>query len=254
MSTDVIQNDGIQRSAVPQKSRRRRRALAVTAVVLTCLLLFLWYIGVFGGNVRAVVPGKVYRSAQLTGRNLDTVLDSNKIQTVINLRGESSDAEWYRSEVESCEKRQIEHINVALSAVRLPPPEELRKLLEAFDSAAYPVLFHCRGGADRSGLAGVLYVHLYEKAPLKEALASQLTWRYGHVSGRYGGVAIGQAYPMDDFFTLYRQNSDGLPLRTWIETRYPALYARQPESLRGPGTDEAPRPVKTSSQMLKVGQ
>jgi protein tyrosine phosphatase (PTP) superfamily phosphohydrolase (DUF442 family) len=183
----------------------------------------------------------------LTGRNLDTVLDTRGIRTVINLRGESSDAGWYRSELESCEKRDITHIDVALSAGRLPPPEELRKLLAAFDKAAYPVLFHCRGGADRTGLAGALYVHLYQNVPLDEALEGQLTWRYGHLSGRYAGIVIGQAYPMDEFFNLYRAQNDGLPMRAWILQRYPALYAQQPERLRGPATDEAPQPVKASA-------
>lgn len=232
-------------------SRRIRRALVAGALLVALLLLFLWYIGVFGGNVRTVAPGRVYRSAQLTGAHLNTLLDTHGIRTVINLRGASPEATWYRSETASCRARGVTHIDIALSAVRLPPPEELRKLLRAFDTATYPVLFHCRGGADRSGLAGALYLHIYERVPLDQALASQLTWRYGHLSGRIGGFAYGQAYAMDDFFALYRRHNAGLPLREWILTRYPAIYAQQPAALRGPGDDEMPRP--SSRQPAPVG-
>lgn len=249
---DSSVNEKAQRSKRPRK-QRLKRALIITTTLLICLLLFLWYVGVFGGNVRAVMLGKVYRSAQLTGPTLDSVLDSRGIRTMINLRGESSDAGWYRSEVESCQKRNVAHLDIELSAVRLPPPTELKKLLLAFDQAQYPVLFHCRGGADRSGLAGVLYLNIYQKVPLDQALASQLTWRYGHLSGYVGSFAYGQAHAMDEFFNLYRKNSDGVPLKDWILNRYPALYAQQPASLRGPGTDEAPKPVKSTKQAATVG-
>ena len=40
------------------------------AVVLVILLIACWPIGVFGGNVRVVDPGRVYRSATITGVSL----------------------------------------------------------------------------------------------------------------------------------------------------------------------------------------
>ena len=36
---------------------------------------------------------------------------------------------------------------------------------------------------------------------------------------------------MDEFFDLYRQNGNGLGLREWITTRYPALYAASPHKM-----------------------
>src|SRR5690349_5614435 len=80
-----------------QRRRRRRIALAVGVFFLVVFLL-LCYVGVFGGNVRTVVPGQVYRSGQLTGNgiqplsaqwvghSLDNVLRSRHIRTVVNLR------------------------------------------------------------------------------------------------------------------------------------------------------------------------
>jgi protein tyrosine phosphatase (PTP) superfamily phosphohydrolase (DUF442 family) len=230
----------LARAERPVKAQRKwtRRLLVTLTVMVVCLLLLLWYVGVFGGNLRTVVAGRVYRSAQLTGRNLDTVLDSYGIRTVINLRGGGAQDGWYRSETASCAQRGVDHVDLSISAVRLPPPDELRKLLETFDKARYPVLFHCRGGSDRSGLAGTLYLHLYQGVPLDQAEARQLTWRYGHLSW-------GQAHPMNDFFDLYRQTSGGLGMREWILTRYPALYAAQPPGLRVLPQDRVKAPRKS---------
>ena len=123
-------------------------------------------------------------------------------------------------------------MDVALSAVKYPPPPDLIKILDTFDHAPYPILFHCRGGADRSGLAGTIYLNLYKNVPLDEAQHRQLTWRYGH-------IAFAQAHPMDDFFTLYRKTGNGLNLRDWIVTRYPALYTKLPSKLKVEGYDTA---------------
>ncbi len=210
-----------------------RLLIALVTVIVVGVLPLLWYVGVFGGNFRVVVPGRVYRSAELTGGLLDSVLTAYHIRTVINLRGESPNDGWYRSEQASCAHLGVSHVDVALSAVRMPPPDQLQKLLAAFDTAAYPILFHCRGGADRSGLAGTLYLNLYQGVPLDQAQARQLTWRYGHLSW-------GQAHAMDDFFALYRRTGGGLGLRAWISARYPALYAALPPAERTPGPDVSP--------------
>src|SRR5262245_24886848 len=97
-----------------RKRRRTRLALRALAALFLCLLLLLWYMGQFDGNVRAVVPGRVYRSAQLTGgsfqamtarwagNSLESVLESDRIRTVINLRGGSHTDEWYRAERAVC--------------------------------------------------------------------------------------------------------------------------------------------------------
>jgi hypothetical protein len=72
-------------------------------------------------------------------------------------------------------------------------------------------------GADRTGLVATLYMNVYQHEPLQEAESQQLTWHYGHFS-------FGEAHPMDDFFRLYTRTGRGMDLRTWIKTRYPALY------------------------------
>ena len=247
--TEITQ-DGVLRAAPQSKTQNskpkilRRRAAGVALALLMCLLLFLTYIGVFGGNVHVVQAGRVYRSAQLTGvgiqpetarlagHGLADVLEKYHIRTVINLRGKSDDAGWYFAETAICRTHNAAHIDIPFSAVRMPPPDSLRKLLAAFDAAAYPVIFHCQAGADRTGLAAALYANLYEKQPLDEAESSQLTWRHGHFS-------FSKTYPMDKFFDLYRQTGNGLSLRDWMLQKYPALYEQLPPDLKKPASDMA---------------
>ena len=246
--TEITQ-DGVS-IAAPQskiqnpKSRVWRRAAGMTLALLLVALLFSTYIGVFGGNVHVVQAGRVYRSAQLTGagiqpesarlagHGLADTLEKYHIKTVINLRGKSDDADWYFAETAISRSHNAAHIDIPFSAVRMPPPESLRELLAAFDTAQYPIIYHCQAGADRTGLASAIYADIYENEPLDEAESSQLTWKRGHFS-------FSKTHPMDDFFDLYRKTGNGLPLREWILQKYPALYNALPADLKQPAPDVA---------------
>ncbi|HEY3269117.1 MAG TPA: hypothetical protein VGM37_19575 [Armatimonadota bacterium] len=196
---------------------RRWRKLAYPAAVVVAILCVLTYMGVFWGNIRTVEPGEFYRSGQLRGERLVRVLRDDRIRSVINLRGRLPRDRAWQGEVAACSEMGVAHVDVSLSASRLPPPRELRALLTAYDRLPRPILIHCAGGADRSGLASTIYENVYRKQPLNAAETSQLTWRYGH-------IAFGSAHPMNDFFTMYRQTGQGLSLRDWVVRKYPALY------------------------------
>ena len=190
--------------------------------LLAGILGFVWYIGLLDGNIRTVVPGRVYRSAQLSPKQLDALIREQHIRTVISLRGGDSEERWYRDESAVCRKEGVDFETVSLRATALPPPDQLSLLLKDLDQAQYPVLFHCKGGADRSGLTATLYLNLYQGLPLDEAEPKGLSWRFGHFPFT--------AHAMDDFFNLYRRESGGLDLRRWINQRYPAEYTASKEA------------------------
>lgn len=219
----------MQRNDVGLLFRRNWRTGALLVVGSVALLLgFAFYIGVLGDNFHPVVPGRVYRSAQVNPPRLEELIQRYHLRTVISLRGGNEGDRWYRGETAVCQRLGVLHSSVSLRATALPSPRQLRALLQLLDRSPYPVLLHCRGGADRSGLAATLYLNLYAHVPLGKALEQQLTWRYGHFRG--------QARAMDDFFELYRHTSAGLGLREWIEQRYPRLYRalRHPKRSAGP--------------------
>lgn len=202
-----------------RRKRTIRSAVAIVVVTVGLILSLLSYVGLFNGNVRIVEQGQVYRSAQLVSPQLDDVLRRNGIRTVINLRGYLPDDRRLRNEMRVCQQMGIKHIDISMSAEKLPKPLELHKLIVALKTSQRPLLIHCAGGSDRTGLACTLYRHICQQIPLNRAEHDQLTWRYGH-------IWFGSAHPMDDFFNMYRNSGNGMPIEKWADTVYPSEYLK----------------------------
>jgi hypothetical protein len=204
------------------RHRGRARAASIVLVLLLCLAatcLAAGWLRPWGDNFWAVVPGRVYRSARMNPEELDRVIQEKRLRTVLSLEGGNARRPWWRQEDEVCRRRGVEHRTLYMQGFALPQPEALQQVLAVFDTAEYPLLFHCRQGADRSGLVAALYLHLYAGRPLDEAQRSELTWRKGH-------LGFGPATFAEQFLNLYRRTGQGLSLRDWILTRYPDVYAR----------------------------
>ncbi len=172
-----------------------------------------------GRNWHVVLPGLVYRSAQLSHPQLLTAARRHGVRTVVNLRGTSPDFDWYLGESRATRDADVSQEDVTLSANRPPAPDELRRLVEVFDHAEYPLLLHCRQGVDRTGLASALVLLLKTDATPAQA-RRQLGLRYGH-------VPVGPTRCMLEFFDLYddwlrRQGRPHSPdaLREWADRGY----------------------------------
>src|SRR5262249_43827248 len=146
-------------------------------------------------NFHTVVAGNAYRGAQPTADDLDTIIPRYHIQTVINLRGNCDPLDWYQEECRTAQKWGISQEDICLSSGRLPSTGEIRRLVEVLDCSAYPVFFHCRRGADRTGLACAIYLLLKSDATMADA-RRQLNVRYGH-------FAVARTGYLDSFFDLY---------------------------------------------------
>src|SRR5439155_14271303 len=99
--------------------------------------------GPLGDNLHPVVPGSVYRSAQLSPTALAAVIRQKGLRTVVNLKGGGPEDRWFREERATCDRLGVEHFSVSLRATALPPPSELQRLLAILDRAQLPLLFHC---------------------------------------------------------------------------------------------------------------
>jgi len=150
-------------------------------------------------NVHTVVPGAVYRSAQLGPDHLEAVISRYHIRSVLNLRGARPGSRWYDDEVATAVRDGVDHVDVGLSPEHAVPVSEAERLLRLMDALPKPVLIHSQVGADRSGLAAALYryARLHDRA---SAAASQLSAWYGHVPFFRTGTAA-----MDRSFWAYVQ-------------------------------------------------
>jgi protein tyrosine phosphatase (PTP) superfamily phosphohydrolase (DUF442 family) len=217
--------------------------------VMLCALMAVGGVGleawhIFGGNnVHAVIPDRVYRSAQLSPAGLERIVHHHGIRTVINLRGYCAPQEWYLDEARTTHRLNIDLEDIGLSAGRFPSTRELRRLLEVLDHTEYPVLLHCKQGADRTGLISAFILLLQTNATLAEA-----KWQ---LSPRYGHVAIGRPGNLDRFFQLYgdwlqREGKEHAPaqLRAWLaEADCPMEYRGTIEPVDFPRTLRANHPV-----------
>jgi protein tyrosine/serine phosphatase len=158
------------------------------------------------------VTRSVLRSAQPMPRHFEK-LARRGIKTVINLRGETESGS-YRLEKEACERLGMKLVNFKMGSRSAPHISEIKRFAELFNSVEYPILMHCKSGADRAGLASALYLHLKEGVPISEA-KKQLTLRFGHIRQADTGV-------LDEFFERYLEDTreTPMPFMTWVETRY----------------------------------
>jgi protein tyrosine/serine phosphatase len=219
-----VPHSGAEDSPIALRKRSGRRwlvyalgALLVLAATAGGLGL---YTGLLGDNFREVSPGKCYRSGQLSPKALRRYVQEYGIRCVVSVRGGSEKAAWYHGELQACKELNCLHAAYHISLGHLPEPNEVNGLVARLEQGPYPMLLHCKQGADRAAFGSVLYLMLVEHKTLDEALAAALTWRYGH-------VAMGKAAVIDEFFELYRATADGKDIKTWSKEVYPKLYLQR---------------------------
>ena len=139
------------------------------------------------------IGGKAWRSAQPAPHQIGALADKG-IKTIVNLRGERLCGSYWLEQT-ACERYGIRLVNFQVRSRAAPSREELRGARELFERIEYPILMHCKSGADRAGLMSVLYCFLKEGVPLQQAV-EQLSFRYGHFRQAETGV-------LDAFFERY---------------------------------------------------
>jgi len=135
------------------------------------------------------------------------------IKTIVNLRGERLCGSYWL-ESEACARHGIKLENFQVRSRASPRPSELHGARELFQRIEYPMLMHCKSGADRVGLMSVLFLHLHHGVPMEEAI-SQLSLKYGHIRQADTGV-------LDHFFETYLAYNKETPIDffEWVDTIY----------------------------------
>lgn len=180
------------------RAYRKRGLLAASLLGAALLAVSFGFFGdlLLNRNFHAVIPGELYRSAQPRTSDLARYRDAYGIRTIVNLRGGNPGAGWYDAEVAEASKLGMTHLDFRMSARRVLSHDQAAELVALLEKAPKPVLIHCNGGADRSGLVSALYVAAIGKLG-EDAAEKQMSIRYGHIS-----LPFSFAYPMDETFEL----------------------------------------------------
>jgi hypothetical protein len=120
-----------------------------------------------GKRLRELIPGRIWRSGQMTADGFEDAIDRCGFRTIINLQEDCVDPDlslsfWdWRTVKESalCARRGVRYLVIQPDLV--PPleasgrrrPAAIDQLLAVLDDDRnYPVLLHCRAGLHRTGV------------------------------------------------------------------------------------------------------
>lgn len=132
------------------------------------------------------------------------------VRTVLNLRGEPDKAH-HVIEQAACARLGLKMIDFVIYSREAPTRDQVRLARQVFETAEYPVLMHCKSGADRAGIMSVLYAHFRLGQPISVARA-QLGKRTGHFREGMTGV-------LDYVLDLYLADGEprGMDFLQWVE-------------------------------------
>jgi protein tyrosine/serine phosphatase len=158
------------------------------------------------------IGGGMFRENQPSPKRIAKLADEG-IKTILNLRGES-DKGYYELEKEACEQHGIALVNFRMYSRDTPQKDRIHGLIKIFEEIEYPAVMHCKSGADRTGITGVLYRHFHMGIPIEEAI-EQLRFKYLHVKAGKTGM-------LDFFFNDYIEyaKTNDISFIDWIDTDY----------------------------------
>jgi protein tyrosine/serine phosphatase len=146
------------------------RAVWIAAILGVVVVgpILVWRMDYYHGKrLHEILPGRIYRSGQLTVEGFDDAIDRLGLHTIVNLQDDCLDPDvaysfWdWRTikESEYCARRGVRYVVIEpdLVSPKIASPEhrphavdQLLKLLD--DESNYPVLLHCRAGLHRTGV------------------------------------------------------------------------------------------------------
>lgn len=160
------------------------------------------------------ISPEAWRAAQPAPHQIAAIARSG-VRTVLNLRG-PRDCSSYRLEQVACERHGLKLANYQVRSRAAPSVAEVMGAAALFDQLEYPILMHCKSGADRAGLMSALYCHFRLGQPI-EIAKRQLSLRFGHIRQADTGI-------LDYFFERYLADSANRPMSfvDWLHTVYDA--------------------------------
>jgi hypothetical protein len=177
---------------------------------------------ILGSNLHAVIPGAVYRSAQLGPEKLAAVAADLDLASILAVRAARPHKDWYVGEVRVARQLEIPLVNIGFDADRMPSRQQLRDLVNWLDDAPRPLLLHCRAGVERSGLASAVALLLAGEFP--SAAREQFSLRFGF----HPWISRSDLPRVIDRYEAWLDEHsiehDPEAFRSWVDTAYVAAF------------------------------
>lgn len=120
----------------------------IVSILLVAIIIFVCFFNTNFHNFGVVNEGQIYRSSQPSEIFLKRLIEQLKIKTIIVLKHSIPDFEK-----NIADSKGIKIIHLKMSVSKEPSEDTVKKFLETVgDPDNYPILVHCHGGADRTGL------------------------------------------------------------------------------------------------------
>jgi len=200
----------------PRILRRRIRWALLLLVLAVAAVAFRRPL--FQGNLGTIDAGRAYRSAQ-PETGLESTLQRLEIQSLIDLRGGNQSDSFYRREVDVTKRLGVDFYDIPMSASRRPSRRDLLRMVAVLDHCRYPILIHCKWGADRTGLMAALYRLVMVGEPPEKAIAA-FSLSYGHIP-LFGPQKLHE--PIDEYARWLQDKRRGHTpetFRDWLEKDY----------------------------------
>lgn len=169
-------------------------------------------------NLHAVIPGKVYRCNHPTPARLRQAVRKLGLRTLVNLRGHRQCGSDALSR-NAAQQIGIAHLDMAFESRGAPHRDRILRFAQMYGQLQFPMLMHCKSGADRAGLASALVI-MFEGGSAAQAMG-ELSWRYGHFRRSRTGI-------LDAFFLRYQAQAEGrIPFMDWVRDEYDEVALKQ---------------------------
>ncbi|MCH2250110.1 MAG: tyrosine-protein phosphatase [Cognatishimia sp.] len=162
-------------------------------------------------NFEEIAPG-VYRSNQPSHRRFSQ-MKARGITNVLNLRG-SGPTIPHRTAKASCDALGLEVTPMGFTARAAPDRETLLALINALKSTPTPFVMHCKSGADRTGFASAIYLHVVMGEPMQDAMR-MLAAKYVHLKWTKTGV---MDYILESYMARNAQSE--ISFEEWAASEY----------------------------------
>jgi len=158
--------------------KRRNAVVALVALAIAASVTLAW-LSSRGLPKRfgVVVPGQLYRSGEVSPRQLEQVAREHGINTVLSLL--NPDVPESIAERQAAERLGVRWVNVPLRGDGSSTPADRELIKETlFDPAARPLLVHCAAGANRTGLTIGMYRMYVDGWTPEQVLAEMRTYDF----------------------------------------------------------------------------